>query len=192
MELSDPAFDFDRVVSYFSTIMPIVASAALPGARIVFGSGGARTIPDGVDPIEARARFAQSLVVARDAAAANDLRIMLEPLNRGEANLINSLSEAATFLDEFGITDVALVADLCHIVLVDEPLSTVTELGNRIGHAHITDTGRTPPGQGDWPLAEFVAALRAGGYDGSITIESNFTDFVPELQAALAHVRSIA
>lgn len=192
IKLSDPAFDIEAIAAYFDTVLGIVHSAAAPAARIVFGSGGARTIPEGADASAARARFAQSLRIARDAARRYDLRMLLEPLNRGESNLINSLTEAAAFLDEYAIDGVTLVADLFHMMLENEPLSVLAELGPRIGHAHITDTGRTPPGQGDWPLADFIEALRGAGYEGSITIESNFTDFEPELAASLAHLRAIA
>lgn len=191
VKLSDPAVAREETQAYFDTIMPIIRSAAQPGARVVLGSGGARTIPEGVDLKAGRDRFALSVVAARDAAERNDLAILLEPLNRGEANLINSLSEAVEFLDEHGIERVRVVADLNHIMLEAEPLSVVVSLGARIGEAHICDTGRTPPGQGDWPLAEFVHALKTGGYDGPITIEANFTDFEPELEAALAYVRGL-
>lgn len=192
IKISDPSFPAERVTAYLSAVLPIIAGAALPGAKIVFGSGGARTLPQGVDTAAGRARFAEVVAEARDIAQQNDLRIILEPLNRKEANLLNSIEETVAFLDEFGIEDVPVVADLYHIMLEEEPLSVVQALGSRIGHAHIADSGRTPPGQGDWPLAPFISALRDGGYSGTISIECNFTDFEPELTAALAHLRAIA
>ena len=78
------------------------------------------------------------------------------------------------------------------IMLEEEPLAVVQALGARIGHAHIADAGRRPPGQGDWPLTEFITALRDGGYDGPVTVECLFEDFEPELEAALAHLRQLA
>lgn len=192
LKISDPNFAAERVTAYLEAALPIIASAALPGAKIVFGSGGARTIPEGVDVAAGRARFAEVVAEARDIAQRNDLRIILEPLNRKEANLLNSLDETVAFLDEFGIDGVPVVADLYHIMLEHEPFSVVQSLGDRIGHAHIADSGRTPPGQGDWPLAAFITALRDGGYSGPISIECTFTDFEPELGAALEHLRAIA
>lgn len=192
VRVSDPSFPSERVTAYLLAALPVIASTALPGAKIVFGSGAARAIPDGVDTAAGRARFAEVVAEARDIAEQNGLRIVLEPLNRDETNLLNSLEETVAFLDEFNIGDVPVVADLYHIMLEEEPFSVVQALGNRIGHAHIADSGRRPPGQGNWPLAPFVAALRDGGYAGTISIECNFTDFEPELTAALAHLRAIA
>lgn len=190
--LADPVFSAERVTAYLDAVMPIIGSVATPGAKIVFGSGRARTIPEGVDVAAARARFAEVVVETRDAAERHELQIVLEPLNRAESNLLNSLQEAVDFLDEFGIERMPVVADLYHIMLEEEPLSVVQALGGRIGHAHIADSGRVPPGQGDWPLTEFIEALRNGGYDGPVTIECTFDDFEPELEAALAHLRQIA
>ena len=192
IKLSDPTFPAERVTDYISAVLPVIAGAALPGAKIVFGSGAARAIPAGIDTAEGRARFADVVTEVRDAARLNDLQIILEPLNRGETNLLNTLEETVAFLDEFGIDGVPVVADLYHVMLEDEPLSVVQALGSRIGHAHIADSGRTPPGQGDWPLEPFISALRGGGYSGAISIECNFTDFEPEFSAALAHLRAIA
>lgn len=192
LSLADPDFPAGRVTAYLDAVMPIIGSVAEPGAKIVFGSGRARTIPEGVDVGAARARFAEVVVETRDAAERNQLQIVLEPLNRGESNLLNSLQEAVDFLDEFGIERIPVVADLYHIMLEEEPLSVVQALGARIGHAHIADAGRVPPGQGDWPLTAFIDALRTGGYDGPVTIECIFEDFEPELESALAHLRQLA
>lgn len=192
LSLSDPGVPADRVTTYLDAAMPIIGSVAEPGAKIVFGSGSARTVPDGVDLEAARKRFAEVVVETRDAAQRNELQIVLEPLNRRETNLLNSLEETVAFLDEFDIERVPVVADLFHIMLEAESLSVVRDLGPRIGHAHIADADRRPPGQGDWPLAPFIEALREGGYDGPVTVECLFEDFQPELEAALAHLRRLA
>ncbi|WP_150308357.1 sugar phosphate isomerase/epimerase family protein [Planctomonas psychrotolerans] len=192
MRLSDPDFPAERVTAYLAAAMGIIASAASSGAKIVFGSGKARSIPDGVDREAGEKRFAEVVREARDVAAANDLAVILEPLNTGETNLLNSIVEAADFLDRHGIEGVPIVADLYHIMLEEEPLDVLLEHGPRIGHAHIADTGRVPPGQGDWPLPEFLDTLDRAGYRGTVSIECTWADFESELPAALAHLRALA
>jgi sugar phosphate isomerase/epimerase len=191
IRLSDPAFPMEEIARYLEAAMSVIASAAEPGAKIVFGSGGARRIPDAVDREIAEARFADVVVAARDVAARNDLRVMLEPLNRGETNLLFTIRECAAFLDAHGIDGVPIVADLYHLMLEGEPFAAITENGPRIGHAHIADTGRKGPGTGDWPLADFLATLRAAGYDGTVSIECNWTSFADEFPPALAHLRTL-
>lgn len=193
VRVSDPAFDFERVRDYFAQVFAVLASVAEPGAKIVFGSGGARRIPDGVDRDAAQRRFAESLVEARDAAAAHGLRVMLEPLNRGETNLIHTLGEAAAFLDAHAIEGVLLVADLFHIEVEGESLSTVSEHIDRIGHAHIADAGRLWLGSGDGSWREFVATLRAGGFAGPVSLECNWGENVSaEVAASIAALRALS
>jgi D-psicose/D-tagatose/L-ribulose 3-epimerase len=190
IRVADPEVPVDVVSEYFETVLGLVASVAAPGAKVVFGSGRSRTVPEGADRAVAEARFAESLRVARDAALAVDLQIILEPLNTGETNLVNSIEEAAAFLDAHGIEGVPIVADLFHLQLQGESLSVVRQLGRRIGHAHIADTGRRYIGSGDWPWPEFLEALREGGYEGSVSLECHWgDDFRGEVESSLRSLR---
>ena len=191
LKLSDPAFPAKTVTDYLEAVFPIIAAAGSAGAKVVFGSGAARTIPASVDRVAAEARFAAVLLETRDVAARHGIVVLLEPLNAGETNLLHTIEECAQFLDSNGIEGVPIVADLYHIMLEGEPLATVTALGARIGHAHIADTGRTPPGQGDWPLSDFLRALTAGGYTGNVSIECTWSDIATELAPALEHLRKL-
>ncbi|GAB3601600.1 sugar phosphate isomerase/epimerase family protein [Microbacterium tumbae] len=192
IRVSDPSFDFGAVEDYFRSVFALLAEVAEPGAKIVFGSGGARRIPEGVERAAAEARFAESVVAARDAAAAHGLRVILEPLNKGETNLIHTLGEAVAFLDDHGIEGVPVVADLYHIEQEGEPLSSVTEHIDRIGHAHIADAGRLWLGAGGGQWREFVATLRAGGFDGPVSLECNWgEDLETEIAASIAALRAL-
>lgn len=193
VKVSDPAFDFARVQDYFVQVFAVLSAVAEPGAKIVFGSGGARRIPEGADRTAAEKRFAQSLVAARDTAAVHGLRVMLEPLHRGETNLIHTLGEAAAFLDAHGIDGVPLIADLFHIEVEREALSTVSEHIERIGHAHIADAGRLWLGSGDGSWREFVATLRTAGFTGPVSLECNWGEDVPtEVAASITALRALS
>jgi len=82
-----------------------------------------------------------------------------------------------------------VVADLFHIMLEEESLEVVREHAGRVAHAHVADSGRRPPGQGDWPLRAFLASLREGGYRGAVSIECTWADLASEAAPALAAVR---
>ena len=191
LRLSDPEFPSESVTAYLERAMEIVSSAASAGAKIVFGSGKARSLPDGVDRAAGEARFADVVRETRDIASRNGLSIILEPLNKGETNLLNSIGECAQFLERHNIEGLPIVADLYHIMLEDEPLTALTDHAELIGHAHIADSGRTPPGQGDWPLAEFLRTLDEAGYSGTVSIECRWSDFGSELGASLDHLRNL-
>lgn len=190
LRLSDPDFPAAVVTDYLGRALASVGAVAQPGAKVVFGSGAARTVPDGVDLTAARRRFAAVVAEARDVAREHDLQLLLEPLHVGETNLVNSLAEAAALLDEHGVDGVGLVADIFHIVTAGEPMTSVAAHAHRVGHVHLADTGRRAPGTGNWPIAELLSIVRDAGYRGSLTIECHWENLAEELPAALAHVRS--
>ncbi|MGN6409325.1 MAG: sugar phosphate isomerase/epimerase family protein [Curtobacterium sp.] len=169
--------DPDAVRDYFETVLPIVRSVADPGAKIVFGSGTARTAPDGMPAAEAHRRFAGVLRTARDSAAANDLRIVLEPLSRSETNVLNSFAETVRFLDDARVDGVDVVADLFHIRNEHESLDVLREHGARIGHVHVSDRDRLPVGAegGDELWRDFLRAAHDGGYRGSVSLECRWS-----------------
>ncbi|MEE1650603.1 sugar phosphate isomerase/epimerase family protein [Brachybacterium sp. J144] len=190
MRVSDPAVPLAETETYLRAAFAAIAPWARPGATVVLGSGGARRIPEGVSRADGEQRFAGSVRLARDHAAEQGLEVLLEPLHQGETDLVNTLEQGAAFLDTHDLSDVRMVADLFHVMLEDESLETVQRLAGRVGHAHIADTDRRPPGQGDWPLAEFLTALRDGGYAGHVSIECfTWEDLAVEGRAALAAVR---
>lgn len=186
--------DADTVDGYFGTVLPLVAQVAEPGAAIVFGSGTARTAPPDMSEAEARRRFARVVRVARDVASEHDLRIVLEPLNRDETNLVHTIAEAVAFLDEHDLRGVGVVADLFHVQAEHESFDTVRSLAHRVGHVHVSDRDREPPGQGDWPWPAFLDAVHAGGYRGRVSIECHWPEDEPEppMRAALDAVRAAA
>src|SRR5699024_12665439 len=71
-----------------------------------------------------------------------------------------------------------------------EGFDMVRRHAGRVAHAHIADTDRRPPGQGDWPLREFLTALREGGYRGAVSIECVWADLAAEAGDALAALRA--
>lgn len=191
LRLADPQADLQSTRDYLHAILPWVSSVAAPGAKLVLGSGAARHIPDGVGTEAGRRQLASSLKVILEITRSHGLEVVFEPLNRSETNIINSVAEAVAFLDEFGFGNVRVVADLYHIMLEGESLDSIARHIDRVGHAHIADTGRFAPGTGDWPIGEFLTTLRDGHYGGDLTIECAFNELGRELRDAVGFLRAL-
>lgn len=191
VRVSDPAVPLEKTADYLRGAVAAIAPWARPGATVVLGSGASRRIPEGVDRAAAERRFADSVRTARDLAAEHGLEVLLEPLHQGETDLVNTLEQAADFLDAHELSGMRVVADLFHVMLERESFETVHRLAGRVGHIHVADTDRRPPGQGDWPLGEFLTALRDGGCDAHVSIECfTWQDIPAEGRAALEEVRA--
>jgi hydroxypyruvate isomerase len=126
-------------------------------------------------PVAAQ-RAAMVLRPARGApAAARGVTLLLEPLNTRVDHVGRSRLDRGSLdiVDEIGASNVKLLFDLYHAVVMGERMQDV--LGSRladVGHIHIADApGRHEPGTGaiDWPAT--FAWLAAHAYHGRIGLE---------------------
>jgi sugar phosphate isomerase/epimerase len=159
---------------------------------IVFGSGGARKCPEGFDQRRAFSQLAEVGRLAADAASPYGITIALEPLNRKETNMINSLGEALELVKTVSRDNFKIIADIYHILTEDEPPKAILACGGYIVHTHIaTKEGRRFPHEGN--RAEFAGyfnALREIGYDGRMSIEAG-GDLDSELAVAMKYLKRI-
>lgn len=131
-----------------------------------------------------RSRYVERMRPLADYAAARNVRIAVEPLNRFETHFLNTLSDAITVIREIGHPAVGLLSDTFHqhIEEVDAsgPLQAV---GESVIHVHASENHRGCPGRGQVRWTEWAGALRAMGYNGRVVVES-FGAGLPELAAA--------
>ena len=121
--------------------------------------------------------------VAGDARAAG-VTLAMEPLNRFECYLLNTLADAAALTDRVGHPNVGVLFDTFHANIEEkDPVGAIRAHGRVIRHFHCSANDRGIPGQDhvDW-LGTFQA-LHATGYDGWLVIEA-FGRALPGLAAA--------
>jgi D-psicose/D-tagatose/L-ribulose 3-epimerase len=137
-----------------------------------------------------RAWCLESLGEVANHAASMHVRLGLEPLNRFEMYLTNTVADAARFCDELGMANVGLLADTHHANIEEEdPAGAWKNVAKRIFHVHISENHRGIPGSGHAVTPGIFRALRESGYDGWLTIEA-FGQNVPELIVPLHIWRS--
>lgn len=187
MPIVGPAVDQERLRSYLHRAFTDMW--ALGGMLVVLGVGASRRIPEGFPREQAEAQFAQALEFIEDEGDRNGLDLALEPLNRAETNLLNTLDESRRFLADRDVKEVRLLADIYHLTAEDEPLAVVVDCGPLIAHVHVADSGRLPPGQGDFDFTPFFTTLHKIGYDDRISIRCDWRDFAREATRALVHVK---
>ena len=170
------------------------ARAKAIGAQvIVFGSGRARKRPDGVSEAETRAALCAAAQMIGEAAKPHGITVVIEPLNTGETNTINSVAEGKSLQLEAAHPNVSLLADFYHMSLEKEPMSAITD-ACALSHTHIArGEGRTfPLAKAEDDYEGFFRALAQIGYTGRMSIEGQTADFQADAPAALAFLRALA
>jgi len=116
-------------------------------------------------------------VGAHAATRRRELAIELLPF---EFSFINSLDTMERFLDEVGLANVKATIDISHFWLMRiPPVDVAKRLKGRVAHVHMSDCdgtnhGDMPPGRGNTPFADYLAAIRETGFVGAASIELEF------------------
>jgi sugar phosphate isomerase/epimerase len=152
-------------------IRAIIDLAASFGAPAIIGSMQGRS-----DPPTARDQALSWLGRAlQDLGAYADARgqvLLYEPLNRYETNLLNRVTDAASFLDTLGAPPVRLLADLFHLNIEEPSIpDALRAAGRHIGHVHLADSNRLAMGFGHTPASPVFEALREIDYAGFLSGE---------------------
>lgn len=155
---------------------------------LVFGSGRVRSKPEGLSEEETFYRLTQLLKKAAGIVAAHGMILVVEPLNRKETDMIQKLDQGRRLVEAVDHPAVRLLVDYYHFcqeadVLGENALPL-------LAHAHYAQPDkRVYPHEIDSKAAEFLGALRRGGYDGRISIEASAPDGEEDLFRAAKLLR---
>ena len=117
------------------------------GRMIIFGSGAARKAPDGF-PIETAMEQIQSFLhMCEIRANSLGITIAIEPLNRQETNVINSVDEAVELTRTLGLPHIKVLADSYHMFVENESYNVIDDAAPWLAHVHISDRDRIYPGR---------------------------------------------
>ncbi|MCC3762891.1 sugar phosphate isomerase/epimerase [Glycomyces sp. TRM65418] len=104
-------------------------------------------------------------------AAERGVTVAVEPLNRYETSLINTVDQALEALD--GLAGAALALDVYHMNIEETDLAAaIGRAAGRIGHVQVSANDRGAPGRDHLPWPAILRALDEAGYPGPLVIES--------------------
>ena len=157
---------------------------------LVFGSGGARNIPDGFSHKKAREQFLAYLRRIAPAAEAQNVIVLVECLNRKECNFLNALAEGAAVVGEVNHPHVRLLADIYHMSVENESPSEIIKHGRLIHHVHVAEKeGRQAPGTSGEDFGPFLRALKEIGYRGDLSFECGWKNLSEQAAGSLKGFR---
>ncbi len=157
---------------------------------IVFGSAGARMLPAGWPAARGFEQYVEALARFGPLAAAQGVTLLVEPLNRVECNLVNTIREGAEAVERAGSPAVKLLVDIFHMVRNGESPDDIAAVGPLIRHVHVAENRdrAAPPTHGD-DFRPFFRALRRAGYTARIALEPDWTELPRQAAPAVAALR---
>jgi len=189
LKVTGPAVDLERLRNYGETAFSRAKSIGL--SIIVFGSAGARMVPSGWSLATGFEQYVQALVALAPIAQKYGVTIVVEPLNRVECNLVNTVDEGAEAVRRTNHPNVMLLADIFHMLRNGESPDPIERNADLIVHAHIAENvDRAQPGVSGEDFRPYLRALKKATKCERLTLECVWTgDKYEQAAPALAILR---
>jgi sugar phosphate isomerase/epimerase len=116
--------------------------------------------------------FRESIEELAPLAERKNQILLIEPLNRYETNVLNTVQDGLEFLSTLKARNVRLLLDLFHMNIEEQDVPQSIRLaGPAIGHVHLADSNRRAAGFGHTDFRPIVWALRDVRYNGYLSAE---------------------
>jgi sugar phosphate isomerase/epimerase len=190
-------FDSDRrqdAVDQMKVLLTTVAEAGGHGVVTPHAFGlFSRKLPPFTPPrsdAESRQLLLDALGDLADHAASTGTTVYLEPLNRYEDFMVNTLADAVSLVEEINSPGVAVIADTFHMSVEEADIgSAIRAAGSHIKHVQLGDSNRLEPGAGHYDWNETLDSLESIGYDGWLAMECGMSgpgeDVLPQVSRLL-------
>ena len=165
LDYIDRALDFAAAVGGTALCGPLYAEV-----------GKRRPLPD--DQRQAEWQLAvEGVRAACELASGRRLRIAIEPINRFETDLVNTVADAVRLARAADHPAAGVMVDSFHLTIEEADLEqAIRSAGNLLCHVQVSENHRGVPGTGLTDWAAFRRGLQAVDYRGLVVIES----FTPE------------
>ena len=172
LRLTGDKVDMAKIERYLE--IALSRAESLGAEVIVFGSGPARSVPEGFPKEKAWEQIVDLLRLISEIVEDSDITIVIEPLRREECNIINNTIEGLETVKEVNRNNVKLLVDFYHLRSEGEDPAIVKKCQGHIRHVHFARfEGRVFPKEIDedryYPIYN---SLKEINYQDRISVEA--------------------
>jgi D-psicose/D-tagatose/L-ribulose 3-epimerase len=190
LKITGPNVDLDALEEYVTVVCR--RAAEVGAGVIVFGSGGARGVPEGFPFDQAMGQVGEFLQAIAPIAEAKGITITVEPLCTRECNIINLVKEGYELAGRANHAAIRALADLYHVGQENEPYENIIAGNELLAHVHIAHpvTRMCPLPDDGFDYSSFFRALQQADYDGRISVESAWEDLAAQGPVVVEHLKA--
>lgn len=98
--------------------------------------------------------------------------LLIEPINRYETNVVNTLAEGLDLITEIGLSSLRLLADTFHMNIEEADITEALRAASSfLRYVHLADSNRLAPGWGHLDFRKILGCLESLHYTGPLGIE---------------------
>ena len=189
IKLAGPQSNKESIRQYLNLLFK--RTDALGIDKIIFGSGGARSIPDSMTLQDGLNEIIWDLEnIICPMASEHNVTVVIEPLRKEECNIFNTVKKSVEIIEKLKISNLKVLADVYHMVCMNEPLNSISGLKGVLVHAHTSNPvggsiRRLYPAPNDgFNQKDFISVLKTAGVE-SCSVEAGTDDFYNDAKTAL-------
>ena len=183
LKLVGPDVKEEAILAYAKTVFERCNRAGI--TMVIWGSGGARRVPDGFDYSKAKVQFIGIAGKVSRLAKKHKIDLALENLNSTETNFINTAEEAFDVVNKVDQPNFWLCVDIYHMLMEGEKPAIIAKTKKKLIHVDIAEkVNRAPPGVAGDDFRPYLAELKKIGYSGKIVLECRWENFSQQALSA--------
>ncbi len=160
-------------VNFLNTIADSMVNCGIQKlSGIIYSSWPGKLEPRGYSKEKIRDWSIQSMKEAIKKAEDLNLFYNVEVVNRFEQFLLNTAKEGVEYAQEVSSKNIKILLDTFHMNIEENSFrESIITAGDYLGHFHIGENNRRPPGTGMLPWDDIFSALKEINYDNFIVME---------------------
>ncbi len=172
VRVTGPDADPEKQLQYVRTAFDRMARLGVK--VIVFGSAGARNVPDGFPREQAWKQLVEFGKRIAPEAQARGLVVSVEPLRHQESNIINTAGEGLKLVKEVAHPNFQLMVDFYHLATEQEDPDILLTARDHIRHFHFANPNDRvfPLDASEYDYAKFFENIRTIGFHGGLSVEA--------------------
>jgi len=178
----------DEAVKTMKEILPAAGELGSTGLIVVPAFNNQTKL----NHVEGRKILVEILPELGEAAQKAGTRILLEPLNRGEAWFLRMLADAAAICRDVNHPAVCMMGDFYHMGIEEtSDLGAFISAGKYLHHVHLASRRRNLPGQDERSFVDGFKGLKWVGYQDYCSLECGVVgDKEVEIPKSVVFLRS--
>lgn len=121
-----------------------------------------------------------------------NVSLAIEPLNRYETDMINTVAQGLELCQQIGLPNVGLMLDTYHMNIEEKSVSQAIEAaGGKVINVQVSENDRGTPGTGHVPWDDVFRSLERIRYEGAVVVES-FIPTIKSIARAVSQWRPVA
>ena len=167
--------------------------AAEIGCYVIIGGLRGKLAPADAQNPEIVDRGHAALAAVNQYAVDHGVELLLEPINRYETHMLNTVAETIDLIEQIDGNNIKLLLDTFHMNIEEPSIEKgFLTAGDRLGYVHFADNNRRAPGWGHLDFAKVIKALQQIQYRGAVGMEIlPKPDDGRAMRQAIAHVKKM-